>query len=239
MKRTFAYGAATNQGNWPTQEDGFFVDPGAGLFALADGFGGRGNGDIAAKTALLKCRAPAGERLPRDGGIYTPAQAWHRDLFGEINKNILGWNEKRAPAARGGCSLIVASVEREKELVVTGCGACSAFLLRQGNWLSLLSPQSPPRAQPGDALFPSQALGVGRELNPETRSLIWQPGDILFLFSSGLAWEREAYLAELAGQAVLRAPGTDLAAVAALAADAGMGEGAPWNQTALVVEALL
>lgn len=241
MKRTFAYGAATNQGKWPTQEDGFFVDPGSGLFAVADGFGGRGQGDMAAKLALLACRAREGANpaATTEGNTLSPTQVWQRSLFTEINKKLLQWNEKRPPATRGGCSLILASVEQERGLVVTNCGACSAFILRAGRWLPLLSPQCAPRALPDGALYPAQALGLGREIVLETRSLFWEPGDILFLFSSGLAWEGESFQGEISGQVAFRAPGSDLATVAALAAEGGkLPEEALWNQTALAVEAL-
>lgn len=237
MKRTYAYGAATNQGQWPVQEDGFFVDPSRGLFVLTDGFGGRGNGDIAAKLALQEWRAAKFNGAPREGGMLSPAQAWHRETIVEINKKILQWNEKRSAGARGGCSLVVASVEKERELTVTSCGACATFLVRAGSWLPLLAPQAAPRTGAGEALYPQQALGTSRELNPESRSFLWEPGDLLFLFSSGLGWEREGFQADIAGQLALRMPGGDLRGIATLAADAGGPEGL-WNRTAVAVESL-
>jgi serine/threonine protein phosphatase PrpC len=239
MKRrtTFAYGAATSQGNWPVQEDGFFVDPGRGLFVLADGFGGRGNGDIAAKLALQEWRGAKADLAPRESGIYSPAQAWQRELFAEVNKKIMAWNEKRSPSSRGGCSLIAAGVHGDRELTITSVGACRAFLFRGGQWLTLVSPQASPRLFEGEALFPQQALGLGRELNPETRAFNWEPGDLLFLFSSGMACERDAFQAELSGQLALRAPGSDLGDIASLVAGGGEG-GSAWNQTVVAVEAL-
>lgn len=237
MKRTFAYGAATSQGQWPVQEDGFFVDPARGLFVLADGFGGRGQGDLAAKLALQEWRGAKLDPAPRESGIYSPAQAWQRDVFGEVNKKLLLWNEKRAAASRGGCSLIVASVSAARELTITGSGACCAFLFRQGRLRGLVSPQSAPRLHPGEPLFPQQALGIGRELNPETRAFIWEAGDLLFLFSSGLESDREGFEAELAGQLALRVPGSDLGDIASLVA-AGVEGGSAWNQTVVAVEAL-
>lgn len=234
MKRTFAYGAAANQGLWPVQEDGFFVDPSRGLFVLADGFGGRGNGDIAVKLAIQEWRG-----AKPDPGV--PSQAWQAGIFSEINKKLLQWNEKRAPGAKGGCSLIAASVSQERELTLTSCGACSAFLLRAGAWLPLLTPQAAPRLHPGDALFPQQSIGTGKDLSLEARCLLWEPGDFLFLFSSGLAWEREGFQAELSAQLALRLPGSNLSDVASLAAEVGHGNGleATWNRTALAVESLL
>lgn len=237
MRKTFAYGAAASQGSWPVQEDGFFVDPTGGSFVLADGFGGRGKGDIAAKLALSEWRAAKPELNPREGGIFSPAQAWQRDAFAEINKKLLQWNEKRAASARGGCSLVAATLSPARELTVTGCGACAAFLVRYGQWIPLLAPQASARRAADDSLFPSQALGLGRELNPESRSLGLEPGDLVFLFSSGLAWEREGFFAELSSQLALRLPGTDLGEIAALAAGTAAPPG-PWNQAVVVVEAL-
>jgi serine/threonine protein phosphatase PrpC len=235
MVRTFAFGAAASQGEWPVQEDGFFADPGRGTFVVADGFGGRGAGDLAAKLALQEARSLTPERSPREGGILTPAQAAHRDLFGEINKKLLQWNEKRPPGSRGGTSLALASLDRERELTLTGCGACSAFLVREGAWLPLLAAQAFPRDSLSAPLVPSQALGLGRELNPESRSLTLRAGDLVLLFSGGLAWERSGFQAELVAQAAIREPGSDLSSLVALATEAA----SPWNQTAVAVEALV
>ncbi|MGZ3657136.1 MAG: PP2C family protein-serine/threonine phosphatase [Bdellovibrionota bacterium] len=233
--RTFAFGAATAQGSWPVQEDGYFADPGTGVFALADGFGGRGNGDLAAKQALAEVRAAGSERSAREGSLFSPAQAAHRDLFGEINKKLLAWNEKRAPGTRGGCSLILATVERTREIAITGCGACGAMLLRAGSFIPLLSPQSPPRETPAAPLFPLSALGLGREVGVESRTFLWQPQDLVLLFSSGLAWERDGFATELLAQLALREPGSDLGAFVSLAT---AGVESPWNQTMIAVEAL-
>jgi hypothetical protein len=163
-------------------------------------------------------------------------QAWHRDQFGEINKKILQWNEKRSPSTKGGCSLLLGAVEKEGNLTITGCGACSAFLVRGGKMIPLLSSQSEIRSSETGALFPSQALGLGRELLPESRTIHWEGGDVLLFFSSGLAWERDGFQSELVAQLSLREVGSDLGGVASMAAEF-RAEGAPWNQTALVVEA--
>jgi serine/threonine protein phosphatase PrpC len=242
MKRTFAYGAATRQGAWPVQEDGYFMDPLHGFFVLADGFGGRGNGDLAAKAALLEARTAAGPTAgARKGGapFRGPLAEWQRGLFLAINKKLLQWNETRAPNSRGGVSLLLVSSDRERqEFTLSHCGACAAFLLRAGarRWLPVLTPQAPPRADAEASLAPDQAVGLGAEIEPETRSVPWQAGDVLFLFSSGLDWEREGFALELVAQAALRAPGSDLLPLVAFAAEGGASK---WNQTALAVEALI
>lgn len=230
MRKTFAYGAATSQGSWPVQEDGYFADPGAGVFALADGFGGRGAGDLAAKQALLEVRNAT--KSP------APATVVHRELFAEIHRKLAQWNEKRVPATGGGCSLLLASVGHDAQVTVTGCGAGAVFLVRAGVWLPLLTPQAAPRREAGAPLFPTQALGVAREIYPESRTFLWYPGDIVFLFSSGLEWERDGFITGLNAELALRAPGGDLGAVANLATEGPGGLPPNWNQTALAVESL-
>jgi serine/threonine protein phosphatase PrpC len=236
MKRTFAFGAATSQGSWPVQEDGYFADPGSGLFALADGFGGRGAGDLSAKLALQEVRGLQKANLaPKEGASISPAQWAQRELFLEINKKILLRNEKRPVGGRGGCSLILAVVERERELTVTSCGSCSAVLVRNGAWISLLSAQASPRLDFAEPLFPSQALGLGRELSAESRSFTLARGDLVLLLSGGLAGESGAFQAELLAQVAVREPGT---ALGSLTAFATTGFECPWNRTAVALEAL-
>jgi hypothetical protein len=58
------------------------------------------------------------------------------------------------------------------------------------------------------------------------------------LASGGVAWERDGFQQELSAQLALREPGSDLASFTALLTQAPEGEEAPWNQTAIAVEAL-
>ena len=237
-RKTFAFGAALSQGAWPVQEDGYFADPVSGVFALADGFGGQGAGDQAAKLALLAVKeSPNKIAAPREGGIYSSREFFQRELFGEINQKNLAWNEKKSPGERGGCSLILVSVEENRRFALTSCGACSAILWRNGNFFPLLSPQGEPRTSAEAPLFPSQALGLGKELNPESRLFISSPGDLLFLLSSGVVWEQVERLPHLQAELSLRKPGSSLSQLAGLLLERNFDSaGNAANQAVLVVE---
>ncbi len=237
MKKTFAYGAAASRGTWPVQEDGYFVNPSEGNFVLADGFGGKGNGDIAAKLCLNEWREPKAPAAPVEGATISPLLLKQREVFLSAQKKLLQWNEKRSGSAKGGSSLIAATLRNGNELALTGCGSCSALLFRQGLWVPLLTPQASPRRRAEDALIPDQALGLGKEIQLESRSFLLDAGDLIFLFSSGLYWERDGYLAELSSQLALRPAGGELGEVAAYAVGTPESPG-PWNQAAVVVEAL-
>lgn len=222
MKQTIAYGAATNQGGWPVQEDGFFANPVERVFALADGFGGRGHGDIAAKTALGAVRE-------RGGG------APNAELFSAINKNILSWNEKRPVANRGGCSLAWLKVDKGNSVVAANCGASAVGLVRAGVCQALLAPQAAPRAAPGGALVPDQALGVSTAVVPELRGFVARAGDLIFLVSGGIDWQGPAFQAELSALWGIHMPGGSLADLAQSLVNLGPPD---WNATFLGVEIL-
>jgi serine/threonine protein phosphatase PrpC len=87
MRQTIAFGVAAQQGNWPAQEDGYFADPQGRAFVIADGFGGRGNGDLAARLALKEL----GGRLARRGEPGVASQAAY---LSDINKIILEWKQR-------------------------------------------------------------------------------------------------------------------------------------------------
>lgn len=222
MKQTIAFGAAARQGNWPVQEDGFFADPQQKIFALADGFGGRGNGDIAVKTALAAFRAKTAKEAP------APAE-----IFESINKAILDWSNPRPPASRGGCSMAFLRLESSGMISAANCGATGVGLIRGGRCLSILSPQSAPRPVPGMPLLPDEALGLLPGIKPEVRSFRPLPGDLIFLSSSGLEWEGEPFQTEILAQWSIHMPGSSIAPLAESLVQAAYPD---WNATFLGIE---
>ena len=232
MKRTFAFGAATSQGAWPVQEDGFFADPMQGFFAVADGFGGRGAGDLAAKTALLEIRAA---KNPPEGNLFSPLVRRQREAFLLAHKQIQEKNSGKAPAARGGCSLLAASISATGQLFLTQCGACVALLVRAGRISPILLPQGGPREE-FQPLAPEQALGLGETLLPESRTLNLEPGDILVMASGGLEWESESFQLELISQLSVRTSGGDLTPAASHIVENSSLAAQSWNRTLLLVE---
>lgn len=229
MKKSIAYGAAAVQGDWPVQEDGYFVDPMAGFFALADGFGGAGAGDRAAHAALKEARAKAREPAVMAEELVRWLKEW--------NTKILDWNAHRSPAKKGACSFLLGRIEPSGRACVANAGAGAALLVRAGVLHTVLSPQCAPRAYPGAPLVPDQALGLLPELNPEHRTFELVSGDVLLLASGGLVWEGEAFSLDVLSQIGLRAPGDGLSLLAQHLAEAHGGlVGQSWNRSVLLLE---
>lgn len=232
MKRTFAFGAATGQGTWPVQEDGFFADPLSGVFAVADGFGGRGAGDMAAKAALQEARAKKSEA---EGKGFSPGQRAQREVFFQAHRVITTRNQQKPAHGRGGCSLVMANVGASSFVDLSQCGACAALLVREGAVRPLLLPQASPREE-FQPILPHQALGVGDAAAPETRAFQGRAGDLLLLISGGVEWESESFRAELLAQLAARLPGGDLSSLASqLVENSGLSSQG-WNRTILLIE---
>jgi serine/threonine protein phosphatase PrpC len=229
MKKSIAYGAATIQGDWPVQEDGYYVDPVGGFFALADGFGGAGAGDEAARTVLQDLRARGRELAPRQELFAAALKEW--------NIKLLQWNSSRSPAKRGGCSFLFGRIEASGRAMLANLGANAALLLRAGVVHTLLSPQCGPRAYPGAPLLPEQALGLVNEISPEFRTLQLVSGDILLLASGGLLWDEVGFQLDVLGQIGVRLPGDSLSGIAAHLTEAHGGlSGQGWNRSVLLLE---
>jgi len=232
MKRTFAFGAATAQGAWPVQEDGFFADPVRGFFAVADGFGGRGAGDLAVKSALSEIRQPM---VSAEGTLFSPAVRAQREAFAKAHLQITEKNRPLPTAARGGCSLLSAAIATSGQVSLTQCGACVALLVRGGRISPLLLPQSGPREE-FQPYLPEQALGLADPLLPESRTFILEAGDILVLASGGLEWESESFHLELISQLSVRSLGSDLSAAANHVLENSSLAAQSWNRTLILVE---
>jgi serine/threonine protein phosphatase PrpC len=233
VKRTFAFGAATAQGTWPVQEDGFFADPVGGVFAVADGFGGRGAGDMAAKAALLEVRGEKGEG---EGKGISPGVRVQREIFFRAHRAITARNQPKGGSARGGCSLVMATAaEGAASVDITQCGACAVLLVRDGSVRPLLLPQASPREE-FQPLLPDQALGLGEAAMPEARAFRGRAGDILLLLSGGVEWESESFREEALARLGARMPGGDLSSVASALVESGGLSSQGWNRTILLIE---
>jgi serine/threonine protein phosphatase PrpC len=234
MKKTLAYGVASSQGSWPVQEDGFLADPVSGFFALADGFGGRGAGDLAAKAVLAEVRA---KREAGSGPELTPDLRRQREAFAKAHQLIRDRNEKRAAASRGGSSAITARIDASGLVSLTQCGACSALLVKGGKIHPVLLPQAPFREE-FQPLLPNQALGVGTSVSAESRVLDLEAGDILALLTSGLEWESDSFQLELTSQLAVRGRGEDLSAAASHIVQNCSLSAQNWNRTIVLIERL-
>ncbi len=221
MKKTFAFGAATQQGTWPVQEDGFYLDPVAQIYAVGDGFGGRGAGDLVVKQVLEELRLSGRKNLGPD-------------FLKKSHEKILKRNEAVSISRRGGCSFSLMEVQQANARI-NSVGACSVFLFRAGKILPVLIPQASLRKE-FQPLLADQAIGLPGEIQPERRTISLESGDILGMCSSGVEWESEEFLQSLLEQLSFRSPGEDLSSISSHLVENASLSSQGWNRTLLFVE---
>ncbi len=221
MKKTLSFGAATQQGTWPVQEDGFYVDPVGQIYAVGDGFGGRGAGDISVKLTLDELRKSGRKRLSKD-------------FFSTIHTQLQKRNDAGAISRRGACSVAVVEIIAGN-LFARQIGACGIFLFRGGACIPILLPQAGVRRE-FQPLLADYALGLPGEICLEERIFPLESGDVVGVGSSGIEWQSEAFCQMLREQMALRSPGEELSSVAAhLVENAGLSSQG-WNRTLVLLE---
>ena len=189
--------AATDVGTVrSTNEDAFVDQPGAGVWAVADGAGGHDHGEVA--SAALKAALEAD--LRNSGG----------DLVGEVRHRVAGVHEalcRRAAqeGAAGGHSVTIAStlvvlLAQEEHFACLWCGDSRAYLLRDGAFTQLTRDHSLVQEMvdagliaPGEAEHHPRANVLSRAIGaagaaPELDKVLGvaQPGDRFLLCSDGL-----------------------------------------------------
>ena len=235
MATTLAYGAATNQGAWQVQEDGFFADPVQGTFAVADGMGGKGKGDLATKKLL---REILDLRMSKSEKKIISIEEQQKKVL-SWNQSLLHWNQGKKIAERGAVSLIFAECSfSKKNFLITQCGSCAAVLIRQGQLLPALTSQTD--LPSGDSLRwlpPMAVLGVTQSLSLQSRNISVERGDVLFLASGGVYWLHGEFL-QIANKLLAeRSTGMSLADVAArLVNEHKLTGRAPWNRSLVAIE---
>jgi hypothetical protein len=222
MKRTLAFGAALQQGTWPVQEDGFYVDPIAEVYVVGDGIGGRGAGDLAVKLALEEVRN------------HKKANSWGSDLITQIHQKISKRNEGLPQNRRGACSFAMAEA-RDGFIYLNQIGVCSIFLFRAGKFTPILLPQCGPRKE-YQPLLADAALGLPGDLQLEKRRFLLESGDLLGICSGGLDWESESFQQMFREQMNLRLSGEDLSSLASLLVENTDLSSQGWNRTLVLLE---
>jgi protein phosphatase len=169
-------------------EDALLTDPTGVLWAVADGMGGHGHGDLAADLIV-----DALARLPHGGG----GRAELRRALGEAHADV------RARARSEGLGDIGATVVA---LMITGAratvgwaGDSRVYLLRGGALAALTKDHSVVQElidhgdlSPAEAAthprahVVTRAIGIGEEAAPDFTDFEIQPGDAILLCSDGL-----------------------------------------------------
>lgn len=182
-----------------SNEDDFLLEPGRGVYAVADGMGGHAAGEIASRLAIETLQ----EVLQRNDTSAEPMSAedvaeWLRGAVVEANRRICDsilLHEER----RGMGTTVVALVHSGDDAVVGHVGDSRMYLLRRGELVRMTSDHSWVNEQVKLGLMNddtaqrhpmrnivTRALGSRTDVLVDLTSLQIQPGDVFLLCSDGL-----------------------------------------------------
>ena len=185
-------------------EDFGIVRPEIGFFGIADGFGGKNAGELAAKKILEEAAlfvenglGDSEVTLPFVYRSYYTSQA--NLLFNAAcfaNRELCIENKSKALNLRGGASALIAFLDGRK-ITIANVGSCAAFLVRNGELIELSKPRSynhykgysqvsKNREWKIEWNFPLQAFGILIDLEPEIVEYELQAGDLVILATDGI-----------------------------------------------------
>jgi serine/threonine protein phosphatase PrpC len=188
-------------------EDSYLVVPERSLFGIADGFGGVGIGDVAAKKCLEDVKYFVEHGLG-DSEVtlpfiyrryYTNGANLVFNAFLYANQQLYTENKSKHINARGGASVMFLFFEGN-HMTLANVGSCSAMLVRRGRVQQLVKPRSYNAVRgvfqgswnPKWA-FPLMAMGQSGDLEPEILELQVERGDLILISTDGvysrLTWE--------------------------------------------------
>ena len=184
-------------------DDAFLVAPDLGLFAVADGMGGRPGGDVAAGMAI--------EALRTSFQAEDPDETWPHELqrgrAAEEGRLLLAFRRAnatvferavRTPALRGMGTTLSAALLRGSRLFTAHVGDSRIYRLRTGALEQLTQDHSlsemvrregvslgPPERRPFAGIL-VRAIGTEARVEVDVRAEELAPGDVLLLCSDGL-----------------------------------------------------
>lgn len=220
-----------------SNEDAFLVEPGLGLFAVADGMGGHAAGEVAAHLATDALR----EVLLRTGAGEPPdrLQSAVLEANRRICDSILEHEERR-----GMGTTLVAALVAEERAVIAHVGDSRAYLLRgdslhrlttDHSWvleqvrMGLLTEEAAERHPMRNIV--TRALGSRSLASPELSEVRLEPGDVLLLCSDGL----NTMVSDAEIRQILLAHGRDPAGACRALVAAANERGGEDNTTVVVV----
>jgi protein phosphatase len=182
-----------------TNEDDFLLEPGRGVYAVADGMGGHAAGEIASRLAIetlqevLERETKSGKKMSVDD-----AADWLRAAVVEANRRIcdsIRLHEER----RGMGTTVVALVHSGQDAVVGHVGDSRLYLLRGPELIRMTSDHSWVNEQVKLGLMNddtaqrhpmrnivTRALGSRPDVLVDLTSMQVQRGDVFLLCSDGL-----------------------------------------------------
>src|SRR5262245_35773 len=181
-------GAATDVGRIrEINEDGYLVDEGMGLIAVADGMGGHRAGEVASATALEALRAAVRKGNPL------------REAIEEANDAVFEKSSANDDFRGMGTTLTAGTLAAGNTLIVGHVGDSRAYLLRDGEFRQLTTDHSRVQELVDDgrltadeaAVHPmrnivTRALGVDSSVDVDVYPVQLELGDVVLFCSDGL-----------------------------------------------------
>ncbi len=187
-------------------EDSFLIDEALGLFVVADGMGGRKAGEVASRLVVDTLQ----KTLHKLATAVNPAQmvGFDRNLSTEANQLV--YSIRRAnlktfdyaqndEKCQGMGSTVSAVFFRDDQVVVSNVGDSPIFRVRAGtaetvSTIHTVMAEQESIAPEGGLKLGQQylhmitrAMGISETVNPDTRELDCQTGDIFVICSDGLS----------------------------------------------------
>lgn len=182
-----------------SNEDDFLLEPGRGVYAVADGMGGHAAGEIASRLAIDTLREVLQRDEPLNAATNREDDAeWLRQAVVEANKRICD-SIRLHDERRGMGTTVVAMVQSGRDAIVGHVGDSRLYLFRGNELLRLTSDHSWVNEQVKLGLMNDDAAQRHPMRNIVTRALgsrpdvvvdlsctEIEPGDVFLLCSDGL-----------------------------------------------------
>lgn len=177
-------------------EDSFLVLPEQGLYAVADGMGGHRAGEVASSTALHELEKLVPRLVEFEGQVL---ESGLTEAFVHANRVVYESSTTEPENAGMGTTLTVLLV-RSKSVVIAHVGDSRAYLWRNETLTSLtidhslvgelvrlkqISPEEAEKHPQRHVLM--RAVGTGREIEVDCRSISLQTGDVFLLCTDGFS----------------------------------------------------
>jgi len=201
MKTIRGYAAYSDAGVVrPVNEDAYLAQPEHMLFGVADGYGGNGIGNAAAKLCLDEVsyfiKNGLGDSEVTLPFVYRSYYSGMSNLifnaFLYANQKLFHENKKHHINGRGGASVLLTFAQGNK-MVIASVGLCQGFLVRRGRVQPLLRPRSYNSLRgtfqgswnPKWA-FPLMAMGHAADIEPEIMEIQMERNDLIVLATDGV-----------------------------------------------------
>jgi protein phosphatase len=219
-------------------EDAFLIDEGLGLYVVADGMGGRKAGEVASRLVVDTLQ----KTLRKLAAADNPSQMVGSDRNLSTEANQLVYSIRRANLktfdyaqndenCKGMGATVSALFFSDNQIIVSNVGDSPIFRVRAGATEIVSSIHTVMAEQ--ESLAPrgglklgqqylhmiTRAMGISETVNPDTRELDCQIGDILVICSDGLS--DKAFPEEIGEIAQREAPATACAELVQMANERG------------------